>query len=666
MRFPHLFEPLRAGPVVLKNRVVMPALHLHHDDLGRVSDRLVHFYAARANGGAALLVVGGCSVDLAGGGPLMPILYDDEAHPGFTRLASVIHEGGALAGVQLFHAGRYSYSFVLGEEPVAPSPLPSRLTGHMPRELDHVGIVAVIRSFGDAAERATKAGFDVVEVLGSAGYLLSEFLSPLTNQRTDEWGGSLENRMRLPREVVAEVRRRVGPSVAVSVRVSGSEFMGDFAHREELPVVARMYGEAGADLLNVTGGWHESRVPQITGHVPTAAFAYLARRIKEAVAIPIVAANRIDAPSVAEELLRGGWADAVSMGRPLLADPELPAKARDGREAEIRPCIACNQECLDAAFEARPVGCTVNPKAGHEGKAPAGPALAARKVAVVGAGVAGLEAARTARLRGHEVTLFEHRGELGGDVARATGIPGKGPYLGLLRFYAGQMDRLGVEVLTDTPIDADMLVRQGFEAVILATGATPLVPPIPGVDRPHVFPARDALSGRRPVGRDVVILGAGGLGLDLAYHLADADTISAETVKFLLIQEAEPVEVIRDLAMRPHRRITLVEKLAKAGRGVGRSTRWILLQELDRRGVRILLTATLVAIETDHVLVDQRGTRLSVPADTVLLAAGSVPSTELFEACSGRFETVLLVGDASGVRDITSAIREGMEAGEGV
>ncbi|MBI5526335.1 MAG: FAD-dependent oxidoreductase [Deltaproteobacteria bacterium] len=667
MTYRHLFSELKIGPMTLKNRIAMPAMHLHYDDAGEVTDRLVEFYAARAEGGAGFIVVGGCSIDTPGGGAMMPGLYDDAFVPGLKRLADAVKAHGARVGAQLFHAGRYSYSFLFGIDPIAPSPIASKLTRQVPHEMTRDEIASLVRAFGDGAERAVAAGFDAVEVIGSAGYLLCQFLSPIANARTDEYGGSLENRMRFPREVMREVRRRIGGGVALTVRVAGNEFMGDHARRDEVFSVTRMYEEEGADALSVTGGWHESLVPQITGHLPAAGYAYLARDIRERAKIPVFASNRLGRPELAEEMLRRGFADGINMARPLLADPDVPRKAKGGREREIRPCIGCNQECLDNVFKALPTACTVNPAASRERECKLEATSRKKKVAVVGGGPAGCETARTAALRGHDVTLFErHPSRLGGQLHDACAAPGKDPYSELAAFHQAELRRLGVDVRLGRSASVESLRAGGFDAVIVAAGSSQIRPPVPGIDLPHVVLARDVLEGLHDWTDDVVIVGAGGVGLDTAHVIADRDTIDGRMVKFLLDNDAEPVETIRRLSTRARRRITVIDMLERPGADIGRSTKWIILQELKRLGVAIMVSARLKAVHPDRVEVEVDGAVKEIPATTVIIAAGARPNADLFEKCKGVFAEVHLVGDASSPRNITTAIREGFEAGRTV
>ncbi|MFA6032982.1 MAG: FAD-dependent oxidoreductase [Myxococcota bacterium] len=663
MEYRHLFKELDVGPMKLKNRIAMPAIHLGYEDGGELTDRFIEFYRARAVGGAGLLTVGGAAVSEAGGGAMMMGIHDDRFIPGLKKLVAAIHSGGSRAGVQLYHGGRYSYSFMFGVEPVAPSALASRLTRIMPHELTTEEVREVVKQFGDATGRAAEAGFDLVEAIGSAGYLICQFISPITNLRTDEYGGTLDNRMRFAREVIAAIKKQAGDKMAVIVRIAGNEFMGGHDYRDDVLQVARMYEEAGVHALNVTGGWHESRVPQITGHLPAGGYAYLARDIREVVRIPVFASNRIGDPHLAEKILRKGFADIINMARPLMADPELPNKVRTGRESEIRPCISCNQECLDNVFNGIPTGCTANPESGCEGEYRYEKAPVPRRVAIIGGGPAGCEAARAAALRGHEVELFEKSARIGGQLFDASRAPGKGVYRDLAAFHSSELKRLGIKVRLQSVPTPATLGEGGFDAVVVATGSSQVRPPIPGVHQEHVVFARDVLEGHRDWTEDVVIIGAGGVGLDTAHFIADEDTIDGAMTKFLLDNDAEPVEKIRKLCSRARRRITVVDMLEKAGKDVGRSTKWVILQELRRLGVEMIMSCRVVEIGGNEITVEYGGARRKIPATTVIIAAGAKSDNELAAELKPLFKEVLTVGDAVSPRNITQAIREGLRAG---
>ena len=464
-----LFTPLNIGQLALKNRIYMPAMHMAMCVDFEVTDPLVAFYAARAKGGAGMICVGYATVDELAGNTQNIGAHDDRFLPGLTRLAAAIKDNGARAAIQLNHAGRYNFSFFIdGKRPIAPSPIASRMTRETPREMTKADIEGVIKSFAQAAARSKKAGFDAVEILSGTGYLISEFLSPLTNQREDEYGGSLSNRMRFGLEVVAAVREAVGPDYPLMVRMNGNDFMPEGNGREELQAYARALDAAGVDALCVNVGWHEARVPQIVSSVPRGVFAYLARGIKERVRVPVIASHRINDPAVARRLISDDMCDLVAMGRSLIADPELPRKAREGRENEVVHCIACAQGCFDNLFKLKTVECLCNPTAGHELECGPDADCTPKKVLVVGGGPAGMSAAVAAHDRGHHVRLVEAGDRLGGQLFLAAAPPGRGEFMELATDLARQMKLRGIQVTLGQTVSAAVL-----------NDLAPVPPPLP-------------------------------------------------------------------------------------------------------------------------------------------------------------------------------------------
>ena len=661
--FPLLSSPIKIGPLELKNRICMPAMHLNFTMGGEVSDTLVDFYAERARGGAALITVGGCSVDRLGSGPIMIGLHEDRFVEGLQRLTGAIHEGGALAVAQLYHAGKYAYSMLTGQQSVSASAVFSALTKEMPRALDLEEIAQVQQAFADAARRAEQAGFDGVEVLGSAGYLICQFLSPLSNQRDDQYGGSFENRVRFGREVIEKVCQAVGSQTAVLVRMAGADLVPGGLTSEDSSRVAKVFEQAGAQAINVTGGWHETRVPQLTMGVPRGAFLHLARRIKEVVSVPVMASNRIPEPRLAEEALQDGMADLINFGRPLIADAFLPQKALDGKPWRIVHCVACNQGCFDHVFNARPIRCTVNPLAGQEGRLSLEPAATGRKVLVVGGGPAGMMAAITAARRGHDVTLSERSGRLGGQLLLAGATRDRQEMNTLVADLEQQLEDRAVKVLLNSEVTPVGLEAARPDAVIVATGAGPATIDLEGMDLPHVKQAWDLLRDGGAVGQRVVVVGGGPVAVDVARELAQRGTLDAETLRFLLVNEAEDPEVLRQRCLQGTHQVTMVEMLSKAGKGIGRSTRWTLMQDLKRFGVEVLVSARVERITTQGVEVQQGDERLTLPADTVVLATGSKAEDSLVGAIKEMVKDVKVVGDAKSPRRAFEALHEGFQAG---
>lgn len=663
MRDP-LFEPIRINHLEVANRIFMPAVHLNMARDGQVTEQILDFYAERARGGAGLITAGYATVDGRSGGPGNIAAHDDAYIPGLKRLAEVIHLGGARAGIQINHAGRYNPSLNMrGRPAVAPSAVPSPLTRETPHELDEEEILGVISAFAAAAGRVQAAGFDVVEILSGTGYLISEFLSPVTNRRKDRWGGSFDNRMRFGLEVLAAVRAEVGPDFPVMVRINGNEMVPGGLSPADLREYARRLEEAGADGFNVNAGWHESRVPQIITEVPRGAFAYLARGIREVVKAPVVASHRINDPGLARELIVSGVCDAVAMARALIADPELPAKARTGRENEILHCIACAQGCFDALFEGRSVSCLCNPRAGHEAETAIEPAARPLAVMVVGGGPAGLSAAAAAAERGHDVTLYEASDHLGGQLPLAAAPPGREAFAELARDLERQAVARGVRVVLNQTVDAELVKGQAPDAVVLATGARPAHPPIPGAKLEHVVDAWDVLSGTMPLGRRVVIIGAGAVGVETALYVAEQGTLSGDALKFLLLHRADDPERLLEYAATGTREVTLVEMLPKLGTDIGKSTRWAMLADLRRDRVHALTGAVAKEITAGGVVIEKDDEAREIPADTVVLASGARPYNPLRETVEALGIEVRVVGDADEIGNAYHAVHQGFHVG---
>ncbi|MDI6874400.1 oxidoreductase [Candidatus Solincola sp.] len=660
-----LLTPLRIKDLELRNRIVMTAMHLNFTPDGRVNDRIVAFYEERARGGTGLIIVGGAIIDDYAGAYWMLDLRDDSCVEGHRILAQAIKKHGAAAACQLYHAGRYSHSISMeGRQALAPSPVASRFTRETPREMTREDIQRTIRAYADAARRVKEAGYDMVEVLACTGYLICQFLSPVTNLRTDEYGGSWENRMRFGLEVADAVREAVGPDFVVGFRIAGHDYMEGGNTNREWALFAAELEKHGVDLINVTGGWHETRVPQLPMSVPRGGLAYLAAHVKEKVGVPVIACNRINDVFVADEILRMGMADLTGMARALIADPYLALKASEGRYEEITHCIGCNQGCFDHVFYLQPVTCMLNPRAGRELEYRVEPAARPRKVAVVGGGPAGMKAALTAAERGHQVTLFERKDYLGGQLNLAAVPPGREEFWTAIEDLETQLDNAGVELRLETEVTADLLREEDFESVVVATGARQAVPSIPGIDQPHVVMAWDILEGKRdPEGRDVVIIGGGAVGSETAMYVASIGTISPETLFFLFMNNGEDVETLRELCSRGIKRVTVVEMLDKVCRDVGISTRWTILQDMRNLGIQVRNNASARRIEPDRVVVEVEGKEESIPADTVIIAVGSCPENRLYEELKDSGLEVHLVGDAREARKAIEAIQEGYEAG---
>lgn len=665
-----LFSPTQIGKLQLRNRIVMTPMHLGYSSQGEVNEQLIEFYRERAQGGVGLIIVGGCGIDRIGNAFGMTQLDDERYIPGLRQLVNAVHAEGAKIVPQLYQAGRYAHSALTGKPSVAPSPIPSRLTGQTPEELTQEKIAEIIASFTKAALIAQIAGFDGVEIIASAGYLISQFLSPVTNKRTDRYGGDLQARMTFGLEVVEAVRKAVGPDYPIIVRVAGNDFVPGSNTNTESRAFCKALEQAGVNALNVTGGWHETQVPQLTMNVPPGTYAYLANGIRQAVSIPVIACNRINTPELAESILEEGLADFIGMARPLLADPELPKKALHGQSNRIRPCIGCNQGCLDNIFRLKPVGCLVNARAGREFElGPINQASQTQQILVIGAGSAGMEFARVASLRGHKVTIWEESGQPGGQLALAAAPPDRQDFLYFANYLANACQDLGVNILYNilaTPEKVLSAVQNGeFNRVVIAAGARPITPAIKIEEGVKVLQAWDVLLGREKTGKNVIIVGGGAVGVDTALYLAEAGTLNSETLRFLMVQQAETDQELHRLLTQGTKTITVLEMAKGIGRDIGASTRWSMLADLKRRKVNCLDKHTVLEIRAEGVLVESagEGTQKIIPADTVVLAVGSSSRNELYNALKDKLENLSIIGDAAKPRKVLDAVHEAYAEG---
>ena len=651
--YPHLFRPLDLGHVTLPNRILMGSMHTGLEERPDGMQRLAAFYAERARGGAALLVTGGFSPDQAGNlGPhpaMMASGADRDRHKVVTR---AVHDAGGRICLQLLHAGRY------GKHPgiVAPSAIKSPINPIVPRELSAAEIERTLDAFAAGAALAREAGYDGVEVMGSEGYLITQFLAPRTNQRADDWGGGLANRMRFALEAVRRTRAAVGADFIVVYRISALELVEGGLAGEEIVELAKGIEAAGASLLNTGIGWHEARIPTISQAVPRGGFAWATRRLKDAVAIPVIASNRINAPEVGEEILARGDADMVSLARALLADAEFANKAKAGDRAGINVCIACNQACLDHIFDGRFASCLVNPRAGRETKLTYEKTETRKRIAVVGGGPAGLSCAAIAAERGHEVTLYEKGAELGGQFNLAKKIPGKQEFAESVAYFAERLRRAGVTVqLNRAATEEDF---KNYDEIVLATGVDPRRPEIPGLEHPSVVGYADVLAGRAEVGPNVAIVGMGGIGFDVALYLLErASRATLEPQAFRshwgISSSGELIEAQKE---RPAHRITMLKRSSTPfGDTLGKTTGWVHRTELARNGVKMLKGVEYRRIDDRGLHIALDGEEQIVPADTVILCAGQVSRRD--------FETPHVIGGAreAGELDAKRAMLEGAE-----
>jgi 2,4-dienoyl-CoA reductase (NADPH2) len=661
--YPHLLAPLDLGFTVLPNRVLMGSMHTGLEETGDWN-RVAEFYAARARGGVALMVTGGMAPNAEGGVfPGAAGLFIPQDVANHRIVTGRVHDAGGRIAMQILHAGRYAY----GKGCVSASALKSPISPFPPQELDEAGIEKQIADMVTAAARAQEAGYDGVEVMGSEGYFLNQFLVTHTNRRTDRWGGAYENRMRLPVEVVRRVRQAVGPQFILIYRISLIDLVPDGSTWDEVVLLAQAVEAAGATLLNTGIGWHEARVPTIATSVPRAAFAWLTGRLRPEVGIPVITSNRINSPAVAEDLLANGQADMVSMARPFLADADFVAKAASGRAAEIAPCIACNQACLDHTFSGRLTSCLVNPRACHETDLVYAPATTARTVAVVGAGPAGLMCALVAAERGHRVTLFEAASNLGGQLNLAKQVPGKEEFHGLVDWFTTMVGKAGIDLRLGCEATVDDL--RGFEEVVIATGVLPRDPGIPGQDGPNVLGYIDVLRGA-PVGRRVAVVGAGGIGFDVAevlVHQGESPTLNPA----LWRREwgvGDPATSPGGLAAGgpqpgpPAREVVLLQRKAeKPGRRLGKTTGWIHRASLQAKGVQMQGGVSYRRIVPEGLEVTADEEERLIPADTVVLCAGQVPRRALADAldAAGIAHHVIGGADVAAELDAKRAIDQG-------
>jgi 2,4-dienoyl-CoA reductase (NADPH2) len=670
--YPHLLAPLDLGHVTLPNRVVMGSMHTGLEDHARDFPKLAAYFAERARGGAALIVTGGFAPNVEGTFyPLASKLTTRREARQHRQVTDAVHDAGGRIALQILHAGRYSYTPWC----VAPSSVKSPISKFTPRALGDRGVRRQIRSFARAARLAREAGYDGVEVMGSEGYLINQFLAPRTNRRTDRWGGSPEKRRRFAVEVVRAVREAVGPDFIVIYRISVLDLVEEGQTWDEVTALAAEIEAAGATMLNLGIGWHEARVPTIVTSVPRAAFTSYAARLKQHVSIPVVATNRINMPDVAEQVLAGG-ADLVSLARPFLADPDWVRKAAESRADEINTCIACNQACLDHTFVNKRASCLVNPRAAHETELVIGPTRTVKKVAVVGAGVAGLAAATTLAERGHEVELFEARDHVGGQFDIAMRIPGKEEFAETIRYFTRRLDLTGVKLHLGRRVDADELLEGGFTEVVVATGVAPRMPSIPGIDHPMVMSYADLVRGERTAGRSVAVIGAGGIGVDVCEFLttehSPALDVDAWKAEWGVGDPAESRGGLRPPHPEPSpRRVVLLQrKTSSIGKGLGKTTGWVHRASLKAKGVEQVtgvVSYDRIDDEGLHVTVGTGGDgateQRTYPVDTVVLCAGQESVRTVADVLEERGLTVHVVGgaDVAAELDAKRAIRQGTE-----
>ena len=666
--YPHLMAPLDLGFTTLKNRVLMGSMHTGLEERPNGFERMAAYFAERARGGVGLMVTGGIGPNEEGsvyaGAAKLSTPEEAQKHKIVT---AAVHAAGGKICMQILHAGRYAYS----PKSVAPSAIQAPINPFKPKELDEEGIEQQIQDFVNCAVLAKSANYDGVEIMGSEGYLINQFLVTHTNKRTDQWGGSYENRMRFALEIMRRVRAAVGADFIIIFRLSMLDLMENGSSWEEVVELAKALEAAGATILNTGIGWHEARIPTIVTKVPRGAFAKVTAKLRGEVSIPLVATNRINTPEVAEQILAENNADMISMARPFLADPEFVNKAAAGKADEINTCIGCNQACLDHTFSGKLTSCLVNPRACHETELNYIPTTAVKKIAVVGAGPAGLAAATVAAERGHEVTLFDSAEEIGGQFNVAKLIPGKEEFYETLRYFQQKLQATKVNVKLGQRVNAQELLAQGFDEVILATGIVPRVPEIPGIDHPKVMGYLDAILGRKPVGDKVAVIGAGGIGFDVSELLThsgastslDTDAFWKEWGIDLGLEARGGIAGVQPQPAAAARQVYLLQrKKSKVGAGLGKTSGWV-----HRAGLRTKQVEMIPSVE--YLRVDDAGLHISVaggepqvlPVDNVILCAGQTPLRELQAELEAAGVTVHLVGgaDVAAELDAKRAIDQG-------
>ncbi|CTQ49367.1 NADPH-dependent 2,4-dienoyl-CoA reductase [Jannaschia donghaensis] len=665
--YPHLLSPLDLGHMTLKNRVIMGSMHTGLEET-KDWNRVAEFYAERARGGVALMVTGGMAPSREGGVfPGAAGLFTDDDIANHRIVTDRVHDAGGLIAMQILHAGRYAY----GPECVSASAIKSPISPFPPKALDEEGIEKQIADFVTATTRAREAGYDGVEIMGSEGYFLNQFLVTHVNKRTDRWGGSYENRMRLPVEVVRRCREAVGPDFTIIYRLSMIDLIPDGSTHDEVVQLAQAVEAAGATLINTGIGWHEARIPTIATSVPRAAFAWVTKKLMGKVGIPLITSNRINTPEVAEEVLATGCADLVSMARPFLADSQFVAKAAAGTPETIAPCIACNQACLDHTFSGKISSCLVNPRACHETELVVAPTEMPKRIAVVGAGPAGLSTAITAAERGHAVTLFDRAAEIGGQLNMAKVVPGKEEFIGFVDWYARMVEISGVKTRLGTEVTADMLAD--FDEVVIATGVVPRDPGIEGQDDARVVSYIDVLRGGVDIGDRVAVVGAGGIGFDVSDYLVHDGHSATENLPEWMTDwgVTDPADHRGGIAPEgpqpsgPARKVTLLQRKAEApGKRLGKTTGWIHRANLRMKDVKMMGGVNYERVTDDGLMISTGEAREDprvIEADTIVLCAGQLPDRSLADALEAAGTPCHVIGgaDVAAELDAKRAIDQG-------
>ncbi|GAB2198850.1 oxidoreductase [Sessilibacter sp. MAH4] len=663
-RYPHLFEPLDLGFTTLKNRVLMGSMHLGLEEAKDGFQRLAEFYRLRAQGGVALIVTGGIGPNAEGAVHAhAALMASDQDVANHKIITQAVHGEGGKICMQILHTGRYAYN----PKQVAPSALQAPINPFTPKALTHDEIEQQLSDFVRCAALAKEAGYDGVEVMGSEGYLINQFIAARTNQRDDQWGGSFENRIRFAVESVRRVREQVGQQFIIIYRLSMLDLVDGGSNLDEIIALAKAIEAAGATLINTGIGWHEARIPTISTKVPRAAFTWVTAKVREHLSVPVITCNRINMPEVAEDILARGDADMVSMARPFLADPEFVIKTQQNRRDEINTCIGCNQACLDHIFAGKLTSCLVNPRAGHETELLITPATAIKNIAVVGAGPAGLAFATTAAKRGHKVTLFDAGSEIGGQFNIAKRIPGKEEFYETLRYFNKQLELTGVNLLLNTRVDAEVLQHQGFDEIVLATGIHPRMPDIEGINHAKVLSYIDVMNGAS-VGKTVAVIGAGGIGFDISEYLIHSGKSPSTDINVFMkrwgvdmsLTARGGIEGIQPEASAAARQVYLLQrKRSKMGANLGKTTGWVHRADLAQKGVVMLSNCDYLKIDDQGLHITVNGEAQLLPVDNVVICAGQEPNRDLTEQLSGTNVHLIGGADVASELDAKRAIHQG-------